>query len=70
MLTIDMLDRLACPECKNFSIELKSSSIEDYEIIKGEIVCRRCHRQYPINQGIPNMLPDELRLKTIPKESI
>ncbi|TET64336.1 MAG: methyltransferase domain-containing protein [Candidatus Stahlbacteria bacterium] len=70
MLTIDMLDRLACPECKNLSIELKSSAIENNKIIKGEIVCPRCHRQYPINDGIPNMLPDELRLKKIPKESI
>ena len=70
MLTLDMLDRLACPECNNSSMELKSSSIENYGIIKGEIVCLRCHRQYPINQGIPNMLPDEVRLKKIPKESI
>lgn len=70
MLTLDMLDRLACPECKNFSMELKSTAIENEEIIKGEIVCLRCHRQYPINEGIPNLLPDELRLKKIPKESI
>ncbi len=70
MLKLDMLDRLACPECKNFSMELKSSSLENNKIIKGEIVCPRCHRQYPINDGIPNMLPDELRLKKIPKESI
>lgn len=64
-----MLDRLACPECKNFSIEIKSSSTEHDKIIKGEIVCFSCRRQYPINEGIPNMLPDELRLKKIPKES-
>jgi len=49
---------------------LKSPSRENNEIIKEEIVCLRCHRQYPINEGIPNMLPDELRLKKIPKESI
>jgi uncharacterized protein YbaR (Trm112 family) len=65
-----MLDRLACPECKNFSIELKSSPLENHEIIKGEIVCLSCHRHYPIHEGIPNMLPDELRLKKIPKERI
>ncbi len=70
MFTLDMLDRLACPECKSSSTELKSFSIENNEIIKGEIDCLRCHRQYPINKGIPNMLPDELRLKKIPKESI
>ena len=69
MFTIDMLDRLACPECKNFSVEVKSFLTKHNEIIKGEISCSSCHREYPINEGIPNMLPDELRLKKIPKES-
>ena len=64
-----MLDRLACPECKNFSVEVKSFLTKHNEIIKGEISCSSCHREYPINEGIPNMLPDELRLKKIPKES-
>ena len=69
MFTIDMLERLACPECKNLYVEVKSPLTKNNEIIKGEISCSSCHREYPINEGIPNMLPDELRLKKIPKES-
>lgn len=69
MFTINMLERLACPECKNSSIEVKSFLTEHDEIIKGVIVCLRCRRQYPINEGIPNMLPDDLRLQKIAKES-
>lgn len=70
MFAIDMLDRLACPECKNFSVELKSFLTKHNEIIEGEISCSSCRRQYPINEGIPNMLPDDLRLQKITKESI
>jgi len=69
MFTINMLERLACPECKNFSIEVKSFLRQHDEIIKGVIACLRCRRQYPINEGIPNMLPDELRLQKKPKQS-
>ena len=69
MFTINMLERLACPECKNFSLEVKSFLTEHDEIIKGVIVCLRCRHQYPINEGIPNMLPDDLRLQKIAKES-
>jgi uncharacterized protein YbaR (Trm112 family)/ubiquinone/menaquinone biosynthesis C-methylase UbiE len=69
MFTIDMLDRLACPECKNFSVEVKSCLTKHNEIIKGEISCSSCHREYTINEGIPNMLPDKLRLQKIAKES-
>ena len=63
-----MLNRLACPECNNFFVEVKSSLTKNNEIIKGEIFCSSCHREYPINEGIPNMLPDELRLQKKPKQ--
>lgn len=69
MLTLNMLDNLVCTECRNSSLELKSSSKTAESIIKGEIVCSHCYRKYPIFDGIPNMLPDELRFKKIPKES-
>ncbi len=63
-----MLDRLACPECKNFSVEVKPFLTKQNEIIEGEISCSSCRRQYPINESIPNMLPDDLRLQKITKE--
>jgi SAM-dependent methyltransferase len=69
MLTLNMLDNLICTECNNISLELKSSLKSADRIIKGEIVCSHCYRKYPILEGIPNMLPDELRLKKISKKS-
>lgn len=46
----ELLEILACPYCKE-SVELK----------KEKIVCPKCGREYPIVDGIPHMLPDELR---------
>jgi len=68
MFKINMLDRFACPECFNFPLEVKAFSTKKEEIINGEIICSRCRRKYPINEGIPSMLPDELRSRRKPKE--
>jgi hypothetical protein len=50
--TIDneLLKILACPVCKK-EVELKGE----------ELVCASCGRRYPVVEGIPHMLPDELR---------
>jgi len=45
----ELLEILACPVCKK-EVELKGE----------ELVCMRCGRHYPIVDGIPRMLPDEL----------
>jgi len=45
-----LLEILACPMCKA-DVKLKGK----------ELVCVKCGRRYPIVDGIPNMLPDELR---------
>lgn len=46
----ELLDILACPYCK------KGVSLEGEKLI-----CSECGREFPISDGIPNMLPDELR---------
>ncbi len=46
----ELLEILACPVCKK-EIELKGE----------ELVCKGCGRRYRIVDGIPRMLPDELR---------
>lgn len=48
MIDKELLDILACPECK---AEVK---------LEGEkIVCTGCGRRYPIRDGIPIMLVEE-----------
>ncbi len=49
-LNEELLEILACPYCK-----------KDIELENQKIVCTECEREFPIENGIPNMLPDELR---------
>jgi len=56
----DLLDILACPLCKG-DLELIAEKVEDDEIVSGKLVCIKCKTEYPIEDGIPNMLPPDLR---------
>ncbi|MFW5945621.1 MAG: methytransferase partner Trm112 [Candidatus Natronoplasma sp.] len=61
----DLLDILRCPKCKGelklISSETDESSDEDdsQEIEEGTLHCKKCDIEYPIDDGIPNMLPSE-----------
>ena len=56
----DLLDILACPMCKD-DLELEVVEEENNEIVKGKLYCRKCNEYYPIEDGIPNLLPPNLR---------
>lgn len=47
-LDAKLLEILACPACK-----------EPVKQVEDKIVCEKCHKQYPIKDGIPIMLIDE-----------
>ena len=48
MIDQELLDILACPACK-----------ADVELINNKIVCKKCHKKYPVRDGVPVMLVDE-----------
>jgi len=57
----ELLDILACPVCKG-DLELSIEEEDDQgEIVNGGLYCRKCDQRYPIEEGIPNLLPPELR---------
>ena len=64
-----MLDILACPIDKYYSLELieidtvEDKIINENVIKEGVLFCSQCSRFYPIIEEIPVMLPDELRDK-------
>jgi uncharacterized protein YbaR (Trm112 family) len=58
-----MMDILACPIDKNHPLELFEIKEKDNIISEGALFCEKCSRFYPIIEGIPIMLPDELRDK-------
>lgn len=57
-----MIDILACPIDKHYPLELLAVK-EGREVDEGALHCESCSRFYPIIDGIPILLPDELRDK-------
>lgn len=56
-----MMDILACPNDKRYPLELFSISRDGDDILEGVLSCPACLRFYVIAEGIPIMLPDDLR---------
>ncbi|OQX81534.1 MAG: hypothetical protein B6D56_02225 [Candidatus Omnitrophica bacterium 4484_70.1] len=48
----ELLKILACPVCK-----------ADVILKNNKIVCTKCHRAYPIKEGIPIMLEEEAEIE-------
>ena len=55
----ELMDILACPVCKG-KLELSTEENEK-EIITGSLYCPKCDVKYPIENGIPNLLPPDKR---------
>ncbi|MDX6513695.1 MAG: hypothetical protein QOE36_3199 [Gaiellaceae bacterium] len=51
-----LLDLIACPVCAG-DLELRAG---EEEIERGELTCAGCGARYPIERGIPRLLPPEL----------
>jgi uncharacterized protein YbaR (Trm112 family) len=56
----ELMEVLACPLCKG-ELELEVTEEKDGEIVTGSLTCAVCQQSYPISEGIPNLLPPELR---------
>ncbi|MCQ1539223.1 Trm112 family protein [Methanocalculus taiwanensis] len=53
-----LMDILCCPVCKG-DIVLTVTEENEEEIIEGTLRCDACQVNYPIHEGIPNLLPPE-----------
>lgn len=57
-----LMDIICCPVCKG-ELELKVEKEENEEILEGQLYCKKCDYNYPIEDSIPNLLPPELMEK-------
>ncbi|MEF8775385.1 MAG: methytransferase partner Trm112 [Haloarculaceae archaeon] len=55
----ELMDILCCPLDKA-ELDLEVEERDD-EIIAGQLVCTECGETYPIEDGIPNLLPPDMR---------
>ncbi len=53
---------LCCPVCKS-DLDLKITKHDGDEILEGKLLCQKCKFSYPIEEGIPNLLPPEYHEK-------
>lgn len=59
-MRLQLMEILVCPMCKG-DLELKVEKEENGDIVTGTITCKSCAERYPIEDGIPNMLPPDQR---------
>ena len=55
-----LMDILCCPLDKS-ELELEVIRENDEEVLEGRLVCTECDEEYPIEDGIPNLLPPDMR---------
>jgi len=56
----DLMDIICCPLDKH-DLELETIREDDDEILEGRLVCTECGEEYPIEDGVPNLLPPDMR---------
>lgn len=57
----DLMDILRCPEDKGRLELTVEEEAEDGEVLEGTLTCTECDHTYPIDGGIPNLLPPDLQ---------
>ncbi|HWG89806.1 MAG TPA: methytransferase partner Trm112 [Candidatus Thermoplasmatota archaeon] len=63
----DLMDILCCPVHKT-DLKLTVEHEEGQEVVSGDLHCEACDFRYPIEEGIPNLLPPEMHEKTAHKK--
>jgi uncharacterized protein YbaR (Trm112 family) len=55
-----LMDIVCCPLDKH-ELELTVKERDDGEVLEGTLTCTECSETYPIEDGIPNLLPPDMR---------
>ena len=56
----DLMEILCCPVCRG-DLTLTVAKKDGEEIVEGTLRCPKCPAEYPIEDGIPNLLPPDER---------
>ncbi len=56
----DLMEILCCPTCRG-DLTLSEKRREGEEVVEGVLTCTKCGTTYPIEDGIPNLLPPDER---------
>jgi uncharacterized protein len=56
----DLMEILCCP-LDQAELRLTTRKTDGAEIVDGVLTCTKCGTEYPIEDGIPNLLPPDER---------
>jgi len=56
----DLMEIICCPLDKH-ELELEVEERDDEEVLSGQLICTECGESFPIEDGIPNLLPPDMR---------
>ena len=59
-MRLELLPKLQCPECAG-NLSAENIQTDTDNLMEGQLRCRLCGTIYPVEQGIPNLLPRDLR---------
>ena len=59
----DLMEILCCPLDKH-DLDLEVDEEDSDGVLEGLLVCTECGEIYPIEDGIPNLLPPDMREET------
>ncbi|PSQ39229.1 hypothetical protein BRD13_03780 [Halobacteriales archaeon SW_5_70_135] len=60
----DLMDILCCPLDKaelELDAEERDEHEDEVEVVEGTLRCTECGETYPVEDGIPNLLPPDMR---------
>jgi len=57
---LELLEILRCPVCRG-ELTMTADSRDGEEIVAGSLACPKCSVNYPIEDGIPDLLPPDER---------
>jgi uncharacterized protein len=55
-----LMEIICCPLDKS-ELDLRVDVQDGDEVVAGRLVCKECGETYPIEDGIPNLLPPDMR---------
>jgi len=57
-----LMDIICCPVDKHgLELAVEERDDDDEEVLQGTLTCPECGETYPIEDGIPNLLPPDMR---------
>jgi uncharacterized protein len=56
-MRLSLLEILACPACKHHPLVLKMMREDGEGVVEGTLKCLQCEAEYPITDGIPDLIP-------------